>query len=116
MKFGVKILMVNLREHGFYLRTNGEHAWKRPGRGLSGLGEDWFDREILEPIFEMGNQETINDYDHGLAGFLVGLLADSDPEIALQLAAAASGLENQEALCSFWDANPEIRRLIEASS
>lgn len=116
MKFGVKILMVNLREHGFYLRTNGEHAWKRPGRGLSGLGEAWIDREIREPVFGSGDPEIINDYDHGLAGFLVGLLADSDPEIALQLAAAASGLENQEALCSFWDANPEIRRLIEASS
>ncbi|MDT8381804.1 MAG: PfkB family carbohydrate kinase [Brevefilum sp.] len=116
MKFGVNILMVNLGEQGFYLRTNGEHAWKRPGRGLSGLGEAWFDREIREPVFASGDQEIINDYDHGLAGFLAGLLADSDPETALKLAAAASASKNQEALRSFWDANPEIRRDIEASS
>jgi len=116
LKFGVNILMVNLGEQGFYLRTNGEHAWKRPGRGLSGLGEAWFDREIQEPVFVSGDQDTINDYDRGLAGFLAGLLTDSDPETALKLAAAASASKNQEALRSFWNANPEIRVSTEASS
>jgi len=116
MKFGVKILMVNLREHGFYLRTNGEHAWKKPGRGLSGLGEAWIDHEIREPVFGSGDQETLNDYDHGLAGFLAGLLADSGPETALKLAAAGSASKNKEALRSFWGANPEIRLEVEGSS
>ncbi|HEY9121588.1 MAG TPA: PfkB family carbohydrate kinase [Brevefilum sp.] len=116
LKFGVNILMVNLGEQGFYLRTNGEHAWKRPGRGLSGLGEAWFDREIREQAFASGDQQIINDYDHGLAGFLAGLLADSGPETALKLAAAISALKDQEALRSFWDANPEILREIEIAS
>jgi hypothetical protein len=114
MKFGVNILMVNLGEQGFYLRTNGEQAWKRPGRGLSGLGKAWFDREIREPFFASGDQETLNDYDQGLAGFLAGLLADSDPETALKLAALASSSKNQEALRSFWDIHSEIRLGMEA--
>jgi sugar/nucleoside kinase (ribokinase family) len=116
LKFGVNILIVNLGEQGFYMRTNGEQAWKRPGRGLSGLGEAWFDREIWEPVFVSGDQETINDYDHGLAGFFAGLLADSDPETAIKLAAAVSASNNQEALHSFWDANPEICRELETAS
>ncbi len=116
MKFGVKVLMVNLGEQGFYLRTNGEHAWRKPGRGMSGLGEAWFGSEIHEQAFASENQKIINDYDHGLAGFLAGLLANRDPETALKLAAAASASKNREALRSFWDANPEICREVEASS
>jgi len=116
LKFGVKILMVNLGKKGFYLRTNGEHAWKRPGRGLSGLGEAWFDREIREKVFASGDQKILNNYVYGLAGFLAGLLADSDPETALKLAAAAGASKEREALRSFWDANPEILRELETTS
>jgi len=116
MGYGVKILMVNLGKQGLYLRTNGPQAWKKHGRGLSGLGEAWVDCEIWAPAFEVGDREDLNAYDNGVAGFLAGLLGDSDPETALKLAAAANASYNQGALKSFWDSHPEIRRAMVASS
>ncbi|MDY6847253.1 MAG: carbohydrate kinase family protein [Chloroflexota bacterium] len=116
MGYGVKILMVNLGKRGLYLRTNGPKAWKKQGRGLSGLGEDWVDREIWPQAFEVGKWEDFNVYDHGVAGFLAGLLGDSDPETALKLAGAATAHYNQGALRGFWDSHPEIRRAMVASS
>ena len=86
---GVKILIIDMAEGGLYLQTNTPNHWQKSGRGLSDLGEEWYEREMWSPAFSV---EVKNDRDlHNtlFAGFLAGILMGFTPEKCQLLAQAA---------------------------
>ena len=96
MNCGVKILLVDLGSRGLYLRTNRSEAWVKKGRGMSGLGEDWIGHELWLPALKIKNEGYCNPHEILVAGFLAGILTESNPEMSLLLSAAAraAALEN----------------------
>jgi sugar/nucleoside kinase (ribokinase family) len=110
LDYGVKILLIDLGTHGFYLRTNDLKNWEKAGRGLAGLGEAWADRQLWSQAPGNEGQEKLTGQDGSAAGFLAGLLREADPRTALSLYAAASAhplkrLEDPEKL-------PELEDLL----
>lgn len=89
---GVKALMVKIGHRGLYLRTGSEGAWEKSGRGLSGLGEEWHDRELWAPAFNVEVCGTSGAGDAAIAGFLASLLQGTDPETALIMASTAGAV------------------------
>ena len=86
---GVKVLMVKMGHRGVYLRTGGTGVWKKGGRGLSGLGEEWHSRALWAPAFSVNVVGKSGAGDAAIAGFLGSLLQGTDPETALIMASAA---------------------------
>jgi len=87
--YGVKILLVDMGQRGLYLRTNKSEAWQKVGRGLSGLGQDWYGREMWLPAINVKNVRYSNPHSKVVAGLIAGLLKDNNPERSLILSAAA---------------------------
>lgn len=88
LSYGVKAVLVKLGTRGVYLRTAGEKAWTRTGRGLEGLGEDWHDRELWAPAYDVAVAGTTGAGDAAIAGFLSSVLRGESPETALKMASA----------------------------
>jgi sugar/nucleoside kinase (ribokinase family) len=97
LAYGVKILMIKVGHRGIFLRTAGERAWQKAGRGLAGLGEAWHEREIWVPAFKVEVGGTTGAGDAATAGFLAGLLRAEAPENTLRLAAAAGAASVESA-------------------
>jgi sugar/nucleoside kinase (ribokinase family) len=89
LAYGVKVLLIKLGHRGIFLRTGDEDAWGKTGRGLAGLGEEWHDREIWAPSYQVEVRVTTGAGDSATAGLLTGLLIFASPETATRLAAAA---------------------------
>ncbi len=89
LAYGVKVLLIKLGHRGIFLRTAGERAWQKTGRGLLGLDETWYNREMWAPSFHVTVGGTTGAGDSAIAGFLTGLLISASPETALRLASAA---------------------------
>ena len=87
--YGVKAVMIKCGHRGIYLRTNTAKAFSKSGRGLMGIGEDWFERTLWAPAFEVDVVGTTGAGDAAIAGFLASVLNGSSPETALLMAAAA---------------------------
>lgn len=100
LAFGVKVLLIKLGHRGTFLRTAGERAWGKTGRGLAGLGEEWHDREIWAPSYQVEVRGTTGAGDSAIAGLLTGLLISASPETALRLAAGvgAASVEGADAV------------------
>jgi sugar/nucleoside kinase (ribokinase family) len=88
LSYGVKAVLVKLGTRGIYLRTAGEKAWARAGRGLAGLGTSWHDRELWAPAYEVPVAGTTGAGDAAIAGFLSSVLRGEGPETALKMANA----------------------------
>lgn len=100
LAYGVKVLLIKLGHRGTYLRTASERAWGKAGRGLDGLGEEWHDREIWAPSYQVAVRGTTGAGDSAVAGLLTGLLISASPETALRLAAGvgAASVEGADAV------------------
>jgi sugar/nucleoside kinase (ribokinase family) len=88
LSYGVKAVLVKLGTRGAYLRTASEKAWARAGRGLEGLGENWHNRELWAPAYEVPVAGTTGAGDAAIAGFLSSVLRGESPETALKMANA----------------------------
>ena len=88
LRYGVKALLVKLGPRGIYLRTAPSNRWKKCGRGLEHLGEDWHDRQIWAPAFAVTEKSRTGAGDAAIAGFLAGILRGASPEQALRMAVA----------------------------
>ena len=86
--YGVKALLVKLGHRGVYLRTADAPAWEKGGRGLEGLGEAWYGRELWASAFAVDVAGTTGAGDAAIAGFLSGILRCESPEVALKMANA----------------------------
>ena len=79
LRYGVKALLVKLGPRGIYLRTAPSNRWKKCGRGLEHLGEDWHDRQIWAPAFAVTEKSRTGAGDAAIAGFLAGILRGASP-------------------------------------
>jgi sugar/nucleoside kinase (ribokinase family) len=108
LEMGVKIAGIKLGERGFYLRTAGEKALERLGRGRPADLAAWAGHTLWAPAFQVEVVGTTGAGDSAIAGFLSGLLRGLGPAAALS-AAAAVGACNVEAadaqsgLCAWGD-------------
>jgi sugar/nucleoside kinase (ribokinase family) len=92
LDWGVKIVLVKMGERGLYLRTAAQRAWAKGGRGLTGLGEAWYGRELWAPAFQVKVKGTTGAGDSATAGFLASILKGAEPEEAMLIGAAAGAL------------------------
>lgn len=108
LAYGVKVVLIKLGHRGVYLRTAGAESWKKGGRGLEGVSDVWFDREIWEPAFKVEVRGTTGAGDAAVAGFLASILQGLDPETAVTMACAAgaSSVERPDATSGLisWEA------------
>ncbi len=105
--YGVKAVMIKLGHRGVCLRTGGAKQWDKGGRALDGLDAGWHNREMWAPAFSVDEQGTTGAGDAAAAGFIAGVLRESQPETALQIAAAAGAncVESPEGVSGLdgWD-------------
>ena len=61
------------------------------------LGENWHQRELWAPAFDVSVQGTTGAGDAAIAGFLASILQGTDPETALIIASAAGACSVESA-------------------
>lgn len=93
---GVAISGLKLGDKGIYLRTTQSlERFSRMGGAAPACAEDWLDRELIAPCFQVAVQGATGAGDCTIAGFLGSLLEGNSPEEAL-LHATAVGACNVE--------------------
>lgn len=91
--FGTAMVVVKAGPFGLYLRTGTRARMEAAAARLSGLDPDeWCDRELWCPIFEVPVQGTTGSGDATIAGFLAALLERAGPPGALDMACAVGSL------------------------
>lgn len=114
LDLGVKVFGLKLGKKGIYLRTAGAEAFRSFGALGTGLCEDWWDREILEPPYRTREMCSTNGAgDTAIAGFLTGLMEGWGPERCLKLAAgaAATRIESPEGVRAICGAEAVLNRI-----
>jgi sugar/nucleoside kinase (ribokinase family) len=90
---GAALVAVKVGAFGLYLRTGAGRRVEELAARLPGLRlEDWVDRELWCPIFEVPVRGTTGSGDATIAGFLAALLDRMTPPGALNLATATGSL------------------------
>lgn len=97
LDMGAKIVGLKCGDRGLYLRTANADALAKMGRGAVADAAAWSDRELWAPCFSTQVVGTTGSGDTTIAGFLMGILRDMNPEETLQ-AACAVGACNVEAV------------------
>jgi len=87
--WGSPVVVLNLGEHGLYLRTTTDAS------KLQHFGKDWVGRELVAPCFKVNVVGTTGSGDCTIAGFLAGLHKGLSPE-AVMTAAVGVGAFNVE--------------------
>jgi sugar/nucleoside kinase (ribokinase family) len=100
LAMGVAIVGLKLGEHGIYIRTTAD-ATRLTASGLCAPGADkldnWLDRELLAPSFEVEVVGTTGAGDCTIAGFLCGMLQGLSLEDTLQTAVGVGACNVEQA-------------------
>jgi sugar/nucleoside kinase (ribokinase family) len=96
LEMGAKIVGFKLGHRGFYVRTAGSAAIADLGAARPPDPDDWADKELWAPVFEVDVVGTTGAGDATIAGFLSALLRGMSLEDAVT-AAVAVGASNVEA-------------------
>ena len=118
LEMGVAIAGLKLGDKGIYLRTTEkrEQLVRMGGAAPAGL-EEWVDRELLAPCFQVKVQGATGAGDCTIAGFLGSLLEGLSPEAALlhAVAVGACNVEQPDAVSGIpaWSA---VQRRLEAGA
>jgi sugar/nucleoside kinase (ribokinase family) len=100
LAMGVAIVGLKLGEHGLYVRTTADSA-KLAAIGLcapiADKLENWTDRELLAPCFEVETVGTTGAGDCTIAGFLCGMLQGFSLEETLQTAVGVGACNVEQA-------------------
>ncbi|MCQ4773290.1 MAG: carbohydrate kinase family protein [Lachnospiraceae bacterium] len=89
IQMGAAIVVIKCGEKGAYLRTGSEERIKRMGKGCCGIG--WERKELFTTPYQF--EEIISTNGAGdtfVAGFLMGVLAEMNPEETVNLASACA--------------------------
>lgn len=97
LALGTKVVLIKIGHRGLYLRTAPSTKWHKSGRGMVDLGENWHQRELWAPAFDVSVQGTTGAGDAAIAGFLASILQGTDPETALIIASAAGACSVESA-------------------
>lgn len=114
LSFGTKIFVLKLGKKGIYLRTAGKEAFGSVGALGQDLKAEWWNREILDPPYQMDKICSTNGAgDTAIAGFLTGLMNGWGPEKCLKLAsgAAATRIESPLGAANINGSAPIIERI-----
>jgi sugar/nucleoside kinase (ribokinase family) len=101
LEYGAGVIVFKLGTHGMYMRTSGMARLNSLGAGAPQKLENWANREILAPIFEINYYGgTTGAGDSAIAGFIAALLRGRSPEEVLMYACAvgACNVEAADAL------------------
>ncbi len=96
IELGVKIVCIKLGHRGFYLFTSDVPTIRQLGRACPSRPEDWANRQIWAPAFQVEEIGATGAGDASIAGFVSAFLRDLAPEEAI-IAATAVGACNVEA-------------------
>ncbi len=96
LEMGTRIVLLKLGDRGAYLRTASYSRLAQLGRAVPPNIEEWADKELWAPCFQVEVVGTTGSGDATIAGFLAGLLRGLSPYEALT-AAEAVGACNVEA-------------------
>jgi sugar/nucleoside kinase (ribokinase family) len=100
LAMGVAIVGLKLGEHGLYMRTTADSA-RLAASGLcapeSDKMDNWTNREMLAPSFEVKVAGTTGAGDCAIAGFLCGMLKGLTLEDSLQTAVGAGACNVEQA-------------------
>lgn len=111
---GTKVFGLKLGKKGMYLRTAGAEAFQSFGALGAEISKDWWNREILEPPYQMKEMCSTNGAgDTAIAGFLTGLMEGCGPEQCMKLAsgAAATRIESAAGVKAICGAQPILDRI-----
>lgn len=99
LDLGAKVFGLKLGKKGMYLRTAGREAFREFGALGGAVTPDWWDRELLEPPYQMERMCSTNGAgDTAIAGFLTGLMEGWGPEQCLKLASGAAAVRIESPL------------------
>jgi sugar/nucleoside kinase (ribokinase family) len=96
INLGVKIVCIKLGHRGFYLHTASLEKLNQLGRARLSKPEQWANKQIWAPAFQVEEIGATGAGDASIAGFLSAFLRDLSPEAAIT-AATAVGACNVEA-------------------
>ncbi len=96
ISMGAKVVVLKLGERGLFLRTARQDALSEMGRASLAHLEDWADKTLWAPCFQVNVAGTTGSGDATIAGFLSAVLRGFAPRQALT-AAVAVGACNVEA-------------------
>ncbi|MGE4276478.1 MAG: carbohydrate kinase family protein [Lawsonibacter sp.] len=114
LSLGVKVFGLKLGKKGMYLRTAGAEAFRLFGALGDVVTQEWWNREILEPPYQMKQMCSTNGAgDTAIAGFLTGLMEGWGPERCLRLAtgAAAVRIESTQGAKAICGSGPILKRI-----
>lgn len=95
LRLGVAVVYLKMGDQGVYLRTTPDPARLHEIRSLS-LSDEWLDRELLAPAYDVDVVGTTGAGDCAIAGFIAGIVRGQSPEQAL-CSGVAAGCANVEA-------------------
>ena len=101
LQFGVPVVVLKLGNAGLYLRTTDNmQRLQNLGAGKLQRVQEWCQRELFVPCFQVEEVGTTGAGDCTIAGFLAGFLQELRPEEVLQSAVAvgASSVEQADAV------------------
>lgn len=81
-EWGANVVVIKLGDQGLYFRTSTKARV---------FGEEWINRQILSPVFEVDVQGTTGAGDSTIAGFLAGFIRGYSPEEVVTLATGVGG-------------------------
>ncbi|WP_437193182.1 carbohydrate kinase family protein [Planctomicrobium sp. SH527] len=92
LKLGAGIVAIKLGEQGLYLRTSADRTRLASlGRATPADLDNWIDREIISPCFEVNVVGTTGSGDCTIAGLLSAFVRGESPEAVVRCAVAVGG-------------------------